>query len=141
MKKNNLFLTALFVLTAGLALLSCDKNQFTQGKILYTNFCERCHMEDGTGLRGIIPPLAGADFLETHKTELPCIIRYGIKGDIVVNGKTYQTEMPGEPKLTEFEITNIINYINTSWGNDLELARHTDVRAILKACEAARKEQ
>ncbi len=123
--------------TVALLLYACVENPYTQGKILYTNFCERCHMEDGTGLRGIIPPLAGSDFLLKNPADLPCIIRYGLKGPVDVNGKTYQTEMPGEPKLTEFEITNIINYINTSWGNTGELAKHPAVREKLKECEEA----
>jgi mono/diheme cytochrome c family protein len=128
------------VFSAAIFLVACQENPYKQGKILYTNFCERCHMEDGTGLRGIIPPLAGSDYLSLHKAELPCIIRFGQKGEIVVNGKTYNAEMPGEPKLTEFEITNIINYINTSWGNQGELAKHPEVRQKLKECEAARQD-
>lgn len=115
---------------------SCeDKSPYTHGKILYENFCANCHMEDGTGLLNIIPPLAGADYLHLYPEKLPCLIRAGIKGDVLVNGKTYSTEMPGVPKLTEFEITNVINYINTSWGNDNKIVKHLDVRNALKVCE------
>lgn len=92
-------------------------------------------MEDGSGLVGVIPPLANSDYLREHQTDLACMIRYGFKGEIVVNGRTYNTEMPGSPKLHEFEITNIINYMNTSWGNDIPLVKHLDARAELEACE------
>ena len=92
-------------------------------------------MDDGTGLANVIPPLAGADFLALHSQQLPCIIRAGIKGDIIVNGKTYSTEMPGVPQLTEFEVTNVINYINTSWGNNYQIVKHLDVREALNKCE------
>ncbi|MEK7257174.1 MAG: cytochrome c, partial [Bacteroidota bacterium] len=94
-----------------------------------------CHMDEGTGLQGIIPPLAGADFLTIRKDELPCIIRKGLKGEITVNGKKYSTEMPGSPALTEFEITNVINYINHAWGNDFGVVKHETVREALKKCE------
>jgi hypothetical protein len=52
-----------------------------------------------------------------------------------VNGKTYSNEMPGIEKLTEFEITNIINYIHTSWGNNLPIVKHPQVQEWLKPCE------
>ncbi len=36
----------------------------------------------------------------------------------MVNGKTYNHEMPGNKELSEFQIVNIVNYINQAWGND-----------------------
>ncbi len=114
---------------------ACDQYPYQQGKILYTNFCENCHMADGTGLKGLIPPLAGADFLKNSAEAVPCIIRAGFKGEMTVNGQVYNTEMAGIERLTEFEITNIINYIHTSWGNDLPIVQHQQVREWLKACE------
>jgi hypothetical protein len=91
-------------------------------------------MDDGTGLAGVIPPLAEADFLVKNQDQLPCIIRKGIKGELIVNGRIYNTEMPGTTALTEFEITNIINYMNTAWGNGLGIVKHESVRNLLKTC-------
>ena len=102
---------------------------------MYQNFCVNCHMEDGTGLPGNIPPLAGADFLTTHAAELPCIIRYGIQDTIVVNGVTYSAPMAGVPQLTDIEITNIINYMNHAWGNDNGFTRPDDVQKLLANCK------
>ena len=92
-------------------------------------------MADGSGLEGVIPPLAGADFLKDHPEQVPCIIHAGISGEMVVNGRKFQNAMPGSPKLSEFEITNIINYIHTSWGNQLPIVQHPDVRELLKQCD------
>ena len=115
---------------------SCaDQTPYLQGQILYENFCANCHMEDGTGLMNVIPPLKGSDYLMLSSRKLPCIIRKGIKEEIIVNVTKFNTEMPGVPQLTEFEITNVINYINTSWGNDFKTAKHLDVREALKECE------
>ncbi|MBI1224195.1 MAG: c-type cytochrome [Bacteroidetes bacterium] len=130
--KNSLIFT---VFAALLFLASCETYPYQQGKILYTNFCENCHMADGTGLVGVIPPLAGADFLTKNGEAVPCIIRNGIKGDLDVNGRIYSTEMAGIERLTEFEITNIINYIHTSWGNEIPIVEHLQVREWLKPCE------
>ena len=92
-------------------------------------------MEDGSGLVEVIPPLAGSDYLIKYPEKLPCMIRYGISGKMEVNGKTYNTEMPGAPQLTEFEITNVINYVNTAWGNNYPIAKHLEIRAALEKCE------
>ncbi len=97
-------------LVLGLFLLGCDENPYNQGEYLYGNFCANCHMEDGTGLETLIPPLANSDMVRDHPGVLPCIVRNGIKGRLVVNGKVFNTEMEGIPALTEFEITNILNY-------------------------------
>jgi mono/diheme cytochrome c family protein len=128
--RNSLFATLLVVSL----FTACHENPYKQGKILYENFCSNCHMDDGTGLAGVIPPLAGADFLNNQPQKLPCIIYKGMDGEVVVNGKIYNAEMPGSPKLTEFEITNIINYINRAWGNDIPVVQHETVRKALKAC-------
>lgn len=92
-------------------------------------------MEDGTGLQGNIPPLAGADFVRDRQEELACIIRGGLEGEIVVNGQTYDQPMAGIPELTEFEIANIINYINQAWGNDYGYIKLETVREGLEKCD------
>lgn len=113
---------------------SCKETPYTQGKILYENFCENCHMRDGSGLEGLIPPLAGADFLKHNPEKIPCIIRKGLNEPIVVNGQTYDQEMSAVPNLSDFEITNVINYINSAWGNDYGYVKLEDVRRALEAC-------
>jgi mono/diheme cytochrome c family protein len=123
---------SLFIIAS---IYSCDENPYKQGAILYENFCASCHMDDGSGLLGNIPPLAQSDYLVKHQEELACIIRYGQQGEIVVNGKKYNNPMPGIPQLTDFEIANIINYINHAWGNDLGFYQIDEVRANLEQCE------
>lgn len=118
-----------------LLVLNCDSNPYQQGKILYSNFCESCHMTDGSGLAGNIPPLVNADYLKNNQDKLACIIRYGQQGPIVVNDTTYNEAMPGVPQLTDFEIANVINYINHAWGNDYGFIQIDEVRESLKECE------
>ncbi|GJM33281.1 MAG: hypothetical protein DHS20C18_22820 [Saprospiraceae bacterium] len=115
-------------------LISCDSNPYKQGAILYENFCASCHMEDGVGLEGLIPPLAGADYLKNANLQTTCIIRKGISDTITVNGRQYTDPMAGIPQLSDFEITNIINYINQAWGNDFGYVKLEDVRETLENC-------
>ncbi len=124
-----IFASLLFTLACG------DENPYKQGKVYYGIYCANCHMENGEGLRGLIPPLAKADYLVKERASLPCIIRKGQKGAIVVNGVEYgQQEMPAIAKLTDFEITNILNYIDNSWGNQGKLWTVDEVRAGLDKC-------
>ncbi len=139
MKHTNWFfgkygILVLFSLPLTIATQSCDDNPYKHGAIMYSNFCASCHMEDGTGLGAEIPPLAQADYLKNNPDKIVCIIRNGLNEEIVVNGKTYKQPMEGNRKLSDAEITNIINYINTSWGNDLPLITIATVRKQMEAC-------
>jgi mono/diheme cytochrome c family protein len=116
--------------------IGCDDNTFKQGKRYYDGFCGNCHGENGEGLRGLIPPLAKSDYLSKNRESLACVIHIGQKGAILVNGVGYgQQEMPAIAKLTDFEITNILNYVGTSWGNVEKLWTVEEIREGLKACQ------
>ena len=132
MKKSTI-LVGLIILV--ILWTDCTQKPFAHGKIMYENFCLNCHMEDGSGLMGNIPPLAKADYLVNHAAELPCIIRYGIQDTLIVNGKKYTTPMEGIPQLTDVEITNIINYINQEWGNNNGYTSIKQVQERLAKCE------
>ena len=125
----------LYVFPLIFLLLQCNQTPYRQGQILYENFCANCHMEDGSGLQGLIPPLAGADWVRDNQNELACAIRYGMKGEMVVNGKTYNEYMPGVQRLSDFEITNVINYVNHAWGNDYGYMKYEDVNEALEDCK------
>lgn len=125
-----------WIFTALLILIySCQNQPYQQGEILYNNFCASCHMEDGSGLKGNIPPLAGADYLKINPLSAACIINKGLEGEIVVNDTLYNQPMAGIPQLSEFEITNVMNYINHAWGNDFGLIKLQDVRKELQNCD------
>lgn len=125
-----------FLFFSFFCVLACsDTNEFKQGQSLYLNYCSSCHLERGQGLRGLYPPLAKSDYLAEHQDELACLIRYGIEEVIQVNGKTYDVKMEGIKGLSDFEITNVINFINHSWGNDLDYVKFVDIKAQLQACE------
>jgi mono/diheme cytochrome c family protein len=119
-----------------LNVYSCKEETFYQGHSIYDSICANCHMEDGTGLKGLIPPLAGSDYLKNNQLEVGCIIRHGMEGEVVVNGKIYNQPMAGIPYVTDTEIANIINYINNAWGNDYGMVDFKKLRVKLKECAA-----
>ncbi|ARS35972.1 c-type cytochrome [Pontibacter actiniarum] len=133
MRKNRFVAVVLgaFALTT---LTQCFTNKKDEGKRLYEQHCQSCHMEDGSGLKGLIPPLAGADFLQTHRDQLPCIVREGMEGPVTVNGVEYNKEMPGIENMREDQITNLLNYIHTNFGNNNERYTMPEVEQLLQAC-------
>lgn len=119
-------------------IFSCESREFKQGYELYLTYCSSCHLERGQGLRGLFPTLAGSDYLRDHQEDLACIIKYGMEGEIVVNGRKFNQKMIGFKELSDFEVTNIMNYINHSWGNDFGFVKFVDVKESLKNCEEAK---
>ncbi|MFZ4543553.1 MAG: c-type cytochrome [Saprospiraceae bacterium] len=118
------------------AIFSCGDSTYSQGQSLYKSKCANCHMEDGTGLAGLIPPLANTDFLLENKDQIACYIRKGLKDPVLVNGDLYtQQVMPAIPSLTDVEITNITNYILTAWGNKGEIMTLDEVKKHLDKCQ------
>lgn len=113
-----MFRHLLIVALLGFVIFACGKTDNQQGHALYDQHCANCHMEEGEGLRSLIPPLAGADYLRDNPKEVVRGIRYGMAAPMQVNGVTYSEPMPGNTDLSEFQIVNIVNYINQAWGND-----------------------
>ena len=88
-------------------LSSADQAKFQKylllGKEVYLDNCASCHQENGRGLRGVIPPLAAADYLAQNQDNLPCLLRYTTQDTIMVNGKRYPPQMPAHA-LTHLEL-------------------------------------
>ena len=89
---------------------------FSEGKEIYNGFCMQCHMPNGEGVPKAIPPLAKSDYLINNRLESIKAIKYGLSGEITVNGKTYNSAMSAQG-LDNQEIANVMNYITNSWGN------------------------
>lgn len=123
-----------FLVSATVALLHCEANPYREGERLYQANCANCHLDNGAGLGALIPPLAKADYLAANRDLLPCILKYGLKDTIVVNGTQYAEAMPGVPTLSDIQITNLLNFIGNSWGNTLPTYRLDEVRVLLEQC-------
>ena len=73
-------------------LFSESREEIIQkGKELYNGAgsCVACHMADGNGQKGNIPPLAGSEWLKGGSARSIAISLRGLAGPIKVNGKKY----------------------------------------------------
>jgi len=108
---------------------------YNEGAQLYKKHCESCHMEDGTGLEALYPPLAQSDMLEILGVKAACVIKNGLQGKIVVNGIEFETGMAPIKGLSAVEITNIVNYIHNAWGNKRPFIQLNEVEKALQGCQ------
>ncbi len=91
--------------------------QVERGRRVFLMACFACHQQNGGGLPGVFPPLAGSDFLKANRERTIRIPIKGLTGPVVVNGKTYNSIMPAQP-FTDRQIADVLTYVMNSWGND-----------------------
>lgn len=122
-------------------LLACDNrsskfNQYyVHGEKLYVKHCSNCHQKDGTGLGRIYPPLNISDYMANNFEEVICLIRFGKKGALIVNGREFNQPMTGVSTLSDLEIAEIATYIYNTWSHDRGIVEVRDVTKVLDACE------
>ena len=92
------------------------EQSIADGEEIYTDFCLQCHMANGKGVPGSFPPLANSDYLNDIDQSIHAI-KFGLKGPITVNGKSYNSNMISQG-LDDEEIADVMNYILRSWGNE-----------------------
>ncbi|MCX2745123.1 cytochrome c [Mangrovivirga sp. M17] len=111
------------------------KHYMIAGEQLYKKHCSNCHQENGEGLASLFPPLAKSDFMLSDVDRAVCIIRYGLKGEIVVNGKTYNQPMTALNYLSDMEVAEVMTFVYNSWGNEKGLITQKMVSDASEDCE------
>src|SRR5688572_7922903 len=111
------------------------RQYYVQGEKLYLKHCSNCHQNDGTGLGRVYPPLSGSDFMKNNFEEVICLMRYGISGELIVNGQQFDKPMQGISTLTDLEIAEITTYIYNTWGHEKGIIEVRQVSAILNTCQ------
>ena len=95
------------------------KQSILDGEEIYKDFCLQCHLDNGKGVENAFPPLAKSDYLQNNIEASIRGVKYGLLGEITVNGKTYNGVMVNQG-LDEEVIADVMNYILNSWGNKAE---------------------
>ncbi len=109
---------------------------YNQGEQLYLQHCSNCHQKNGRGLGRVYPPLDSSDFVASNRDRVICLMKNGIDGSIIVNGKEFNQKMPGVVTLTDLEIAEISTYIYNSWGRERGIVEVRKVAEVLRSCES-----
>lgn len=119
------------------ALSSTKFQQYIiHGEQLYTERCSNCHQKNGTGLGLLYPPLNNSDFLDNNFERAICLMKNGIEGELIVNGKSFNKKMPAIPSLTDIEIAEIATYVYNTWGRERGIVEVSEVSRILSSCDS-----
>ena len=130
---SNIFFLILLLTT----LNSCQSNEklkleqyYIGGKEIYEKNCANCHQLDGKGLQNLYPPIAGSDFLK-DKIKVILLIKNGISGEIIVNGKKYNQPMPANNQLQNLDIAEVVTYIYNEWKVEDRITATEEVEKVL----------
>lgn len=102
--------------------------------------CQGCHQPTGTGMPGVFPPLAGhvPNILAAKggRTWIVQVVLNGIGGEITVDGKKYNGQMPPYKQLSDQQIADVLNHVSTQWGNKFPAGQKPFTAAEVKAQRA-----
>lgn len=119
MKANKYYLLVIFLCIGIIAVVlfvsrSKKDEYLTRGKVSYEKHCANCHGKNGEGLQLLIPPLTDPKWV--NNDSIVCIIKNGIDGEILVNGKNYNSRMTSNAKIENDEMADLISYIRNDFS-------------------------
>ena len=98
------------------------------GKSLFNDNCSACHQTTGKGVKGAFPALAGDPFVQGDAAPLTATVLSGRAG------------MPAfKDDINDADLSAILTYIRTSWGNKGKPVTAADVAAARAKLKASKK--
>ncbi len=130
-----------FLLVLSITIVSCQNEQsvefnryYSLGSVVYQTHCQNCHGKNGEGLQGLIPPLTDSVYLKNNENQLACSIKYGLKGQLSIAGRSFEGEMPAND-LAPVDLAQVLTYVTNSFGNKAGIVDLTQVQADLTRCK------
>jgi mono/diheme cytochrome c family protein len=87
-----------------------------KGGTVYNN-CQGCHQVSGAGQPGLIPPLAGSEWVTGGTERVIRVTLHGLSGQVTVRGATFNNVMPPQGHLSDKELAQVLTYVRNAWGN------------------------
>jgi mono/diheme cytochrome c family protein len=83
---------------------------------------------------GSAPPLAGVSWVTGSESRLIRIVLHGLRGPLVVAGKTYDLEMPGFGRvLSDADVAALLTYVRKRFGGPADPIRPEAVSRVRAA--------
>lgn len=111
-----IYLLSLGIFSSLLFQNKTKKESIKAGSEIYQDFCLQCHLSTGIGVSGVFPPLKASDYLLENTNLSIAVIKYGLRGKILVNNEEYDGIMVRQG-LDNEEVADVMNYILNEWGN------------------------
>jgi mono/diheme cytochrome c family protein len=105
----------------------------SRGAQIYLDRCAACHRSDGQGYTRTFPALAGNALLQT--SDPTSSIKIVLSGSAIpgtLTSPSALTMAPYASRLSDADIAEVINFIQTSWGNQGGAATASQVAALRK---------
>ena len=107
------------LISLGLTLKNPKSKLMEIGALVYEDYCVACHQQNGQGIAGIFPALAGSEVVLNNKTQHIEILMEGVQGAAMQSFAK---------QLSEGEIASVITFVSNSWGNDSYVTQPDDVQ-------------
>lgn len=105
-----------------------------KGATVYNN-CQGCHQATGVGQPGLIPPLAGSEWVTGGTERSSRIVLRGLMGPVTVKGANFNNVMPTQSHLSDAELACVLTYVRNSWGNQGTMVTKEMISKIRKDIE------
>ena len=106
-------------------LAACNK--LSEGESTYTYTCANCHMDDGQGVANLVPPIRPYKFI-SERNQLICLMIAGSKDS------SSQFGMPSYQKMSNAQIANVLNYINSKKKFNSAFFNETEIEMVRQKC-------
>src|SRR5438105_11040217 len=106
-----------------------------RGKKIFAANCQTCHQASGLGVPGQYPPLAGSEFTNGGSRRMGMIVLKGLQGPVKVKGQQFGTAVmqPWDKTLTDKQISDVMTYERSEWGNSASPVTPEQIAALRKA--------
>ncbi|OIR03295.1 alcohol dehydrogenase cytochrome c subunit precursor [mine drainage metagenome] len=102
----------------------------TRGGLGYVQFCATCHQNDGRGMDKFFPPLANNSSIQSkNPTSVIHVVLSGWKAAETEQAK-HAFSMPSYESLSDQELTEIVTFVRTQWGNQGEPVSAEEIRKV-----------
>lgn len=98
--------------------LAADTPSMVAGAAIYNDRCLACHAQDGSGVPGLYPKLAGAPLVQARDaTSIARVILAGSQAGATAAAPTGPVMPAFGAVLGDAEVAAVADYIRNSWGN------------------------